>query len=72
MTADAGSSRSLLRDGISMKSSRPDPDGPEMLPPAEMLFEDYPDDIPRIVSYKAKWVADTFQYENSRRNFQET
>jgi len=45
------------------------PDGPEMLPPAEMLFEDYPDDIPRIVSYKAKWVADTFQYENSRRNF---
>jgi D-alanine-D-alanine ligase len=40
-----------------------------MLPPAEMLFEDYPDDIPRIVSYKAKWVADTFQYENSRRNF---
>ena len=45
------------------------PDGPEMLPPAEMIFHNYPDDIPRIVSYKAKWVEDTFQYENSRRHF---
>ena len=45
------------------------PDGPEMLPPAEMVFHNYPDDIPRIVSYKAKWVEDTFQYENSRRHF---
>ena len=45
------------------------PDGPEMLPPAEMVFHNYPDDIPRIVSYKAKWVEDTFQYEHSRRHF---
>ena len=45
------------------------PDGPVMLPPAEMVFHDYPDDIPRIVSYKAKWMEETFQYENSRRNF---
>ena len=50
-------------------SVMPGPDGPEMLPPAEMVFHDYPDDIPKIVSYKAKWVEGTFQYENSRRNF---
>ena len=45
------------------------PDGPEILPPAEMLFIDYPDDVPRIVSYKAKWVQDTFQFDNSCRRF---
>lgn len=45
------------------------PAGPEMLPPAEMIFHDYPDEIPRIVSYKAKWVEDTFQFDHTRRNF---
>jgi len=45
------------------------PDGPVMLPPAEMVFNNYPDDIPRIVSYKAKWEEDTFQYHSSRRSF---
>jgi D-alanine-D-alanine ligase len=34
-----------------------------------MLFIDYPDDVPRIVSYKAKWVQDTFQFDNSCRRF---
>jgi D-alanine-D-alanine ligase len=47
------------------------PDGPRMLPPAEMIFHDYDDDTPRIVSYKAKWIEGTFQYENSRRAFPE-
>ncbi len=47
------------------------PNGPEMLPPAEMLFIDYPENIPRIVSYRAKWEENTFQYENSRRCFPE-
>ena len=45
------------------------PGGPEVLPPAEIVFHDYPDDMPRIVSYKAKWMEDTFQYTNSRRSF---
>jgi D-alanine-D-alanine ligase len=45
------------------------PEGPEMLPPAEMIFQDYPDEIPRIVSYKAKWVENTFQFDHTRRNF---
>lgn len=43
--------------------------GPEVLPPAEIVFHDYPDDMPRIVSYKAKWMEDTYQYTNSRRSF---
>lgn len=47
------------------------PGGPEVMPPAEMVFYNYTDDIPKIVSYKAKWVEGTFQYENSRRNFPE-
>jgi D-alanine-D-alanine ligase len=34
-----------------------------------MVFHNYPDDIPRIVSYKAKWMEETFQYENSKRHF---
>ena len=51
---------------VSVKAS---PDGPEMLPPAEMEFHNYPDDLPRIVSYKAKWVENTFQYDNSSRSF---
>lgn len=45
------------------------PDGPEVMPPAEMVFHNYSDDIPKIVSYKAKWVEGTFQYENSKRDF---
>lgn len=45
------------------------PDGPEVLPPAEMCFHNYSDDLPKIVSYKAKWVEDTFQYDNSTRAF---
>ena len=45
------------------------PAGPEMLPPAEMIFQGYSDDLPRIVSYKAKWEEGTFQYENSKRQF---
>jgi D-alanine-D-alanine ligase len=45
------------------------PEGPEVLPPAEMLFHDYPGELPRIVSYKAKWIEGTFQYENSKRSF---
>lgn len=53
---------------ISVKAG---PAGPEMLPPAEMIFHGYTDDIPRIVSYKAKWIEGSFQYENSRRNFPE-
>ncbi len=42
---------------------------PVILPPAEMLFHQYPEHMPKIVSYKAKWEEETFQYQNSRRHF---
>jgi D-alanine-D-alanine ligase len=51
---------------VSVKSG---PDGPEVLPAAEMTFIGYPEDMPHIVSWKAKWEEDTFQYDNSMRNF---
>lgn len=45
------------------------PDGPEALPVAEMLFNDFPPDKPRIVDYRAKWHEDTFEYKNTTRTF---
>lgn len=42
---------------------------PVVLPTAEMLFIDYPKDLPKIVSYKAKWNEESFQYNNSQRSF---
>ncbi len=46
--------------------------GPEVLPPSEILFTDYPEGKPRIVDYNAKWVEDSFEYENTPRNFEFT
>jgi hypothetical protein len=31
------------------------PQGPDVLPPAEIVFEGYTADMPRIVDYRAKW-----------------
>ena len=46
------------------------PDGPdEILPPAEMLFPDFPPDKPRIVGYAAKWDSDSFEYSHTVRDF---
>ncbi len=44
-------------------------DGPEVLPPAEIVFRNYRADKPRIVDYKAKWVTDSFEYINTVREF---
>lgn len=43
--------------------------GPEVMPPAEMVFRNFTEDMPRIVDFKAKWVADSFEYENTIREF---
>lgn len=43
--------------------------GPEVLPPAEMVFHNYTDDQPKIVNFKAKWESDTFEYINTIRKF---
>jgi D-alanine-D-alanine ligase len=42
---------------------------PEVLPPAEMLFVDYPADKPRIVGYSAKWDPTSFDYHHTVRRF---
>lgn len=40
-----------------------------VLPPAEMLFVDYPDHLPKIVDYKAKWEQESFAYNATVRSF---
>jgi D-alanine-D-alanine ligase len=42
---------------------------PLVLPPAEILFENYPEDKLRIVGYNAKWKEDSFEYQNTPRAF---
>ena len=45
------------------------PDGPLVLPPAEIVFKDYPADKPHIVGYAAKWHEDSFEYSHTVRSF---
>lgn len=44
-------------------------DGPEVLPPAEITFEDFAPDQPRIVGYRAKWDDRSFEYHHTPRRF---
>lgn len=44
-------------------------DGPEVLPPAEIVFTNYPEGKPRVVGYTAKWVEDSFECINTQRTF---
>ena len=46
-----------------------DKSGVRVLPVAEMLFRDYAPDKPKLVDYKAKWVADSFEYNNTIQKF---
>jgi D-alanine-D-alanine ligase len=43
--------------------------GFEALPPAEILFDGFPPEKPRLVGYAAKWFADSFEYRHTRRSF---
>jgi D-alanine-D-alanine ligase len=45
------------------------PEGPEVLPPAEIDFSAFPADKPRIVGYEAKWADDSFEFRNTPRRF---
>jgi D-alanine-D-alanine ligase len=45
------------------------PQGPRVLPVAEIRFEGFPADKPAIVGYAAKWHADSFEYRNTIRSF---
>jgi D-alanine-D-alanine ligase len=43
--------------------------GPEIMPPAEIVFVNYGDDRPKIIDFKAKWEMESFEYENTVREF---
>ncbi len=45
------------------------PDGPEVLPPAEILFENYGQEKLKIVGYRAKWDSDSYEYHHTPRRF---
>ncbi len=45
-------------------------DGPLVLPPAEIDFDTFPDDKPRIVGHDAKWNEHTHEYRNTPRRFE--
>jgi D-alanine-D-alanine ligase len=47
----------------------PGENGPEVMPPAEMVFHNFKSDMPKIVDFRAKWEEGTFEYENTIRNF---
>ena len=42
----------------------------EVLPPAEICFDVYPEGKLKIVDYHAKWVEDSFEYHNTPRRFE--
>jgi D-alanine-D-alanine ligase len=45
------------------------PQGVEVLPPAEILFEGFDSDAPHIVDYAAKWDEESFAYTHTPRKF---
>lgn len=51
---------------LSLLSSQ---EGPEVLPPAEILFEDYPPEKLKMVDYRAKWEEDSFESLHTQRRF---
>ena len=46
------------------------PEGVQVLPPAEILFQNFPEGKPRIVGYEAKWDEYSFEYQNTPRTFE--
>ncbi len=45
------------------------PTGPEVLPPAEIIFEDYGSKRLPIVGYRAKWDSHSYEYHHTPRRF---
>jgi D-alanine-D-alanine ligase len=41
----------------------------EVLPPAELVFGDWPEHKPRILTYRAKWEPGSFECEHTQRRF---
>ena len=45
------------------------PDGPQVLPPAEIDFSAYPEGKMRVVGFRAKWDESSFEYLHTPRTF---
>lgn len=45
------------------------PAGPEILPVAEMLFVDFPEDMPKVLGWEAKWAEGSFACDHTVRRF---
>jgi D-alanine-D-alanine ligase len=43
------------------------PDGPRVLPSAEIVFQNYGTDLHKIIDYRAKWDDTSFEYQNTVR-----
>ena len=43
--------------------------GPQIMPPAEIVFKNYTGNKPKIVDFKAKWEMESFEYVNTVREF---
>lgn len=46
------------------------PNGPTVLPHAEIKFFEYEGDKPRMMGWTAKWDEESFEYANTRRTFE--
>ncbi len=68
-SAGSGSASNISRERIQL-SVLAGPRGPEVLPPAEIRFDAYPEGKPRIVDYRAKWEPDSFEYRHTNRSFE--
>jgi D-alanine-D-alanine ligase len=47
-------------------------EGPEVLPPAEIRFDAYPEGKVRVVGYRSKWEEGSFEFDNTPRSFEFT
>ncbi len=56
-------------DGREFNISLIGTESPEVLPAAEIDFSGYPDDLFKIVGYRAKWEPESIEYQESRRSF---
>jgi D-alanine-D-alanine ligase len=45
------------------------PDGPQVLPAAEMVYVDFPENMPRVLGFQAKWHDDSFASRHTVRRF---
>lgn len=46
------------------------PEGPQVLPPAEIDFSAFAEGQPRIVGYRAKWSEESFEFHHTPRKFE--